>query len=75
MLDVLKDPRNVVRATMSSVGFGFSPATGHALMELVMHNACNFADLSTLRLARFGGMAPDWATRRGWVPPVPALQA
>jgi sarcosine oxidase subunit beta len=75
VLDVLEDPANVIAATMSSVGFGLSPATGHALMELVMHGACNFADLSTLRLARFAGLAPDWRQRCGWVPPAPVLQA
>jgi len=72
VLDVLDDPANVVAATMSSVGFGLSPATGHALMELVLHGACNFTDLSTLRLARFAGLDPDWREQRGWVPPAPA---
>ena len=50
VLDALDEPSNVIAATMSSVGFGLSPAAGHALAELVQHGACNFADLSTLRL-------------------------
>jgi sarcosine oxidase subunit beta len=69
VLDVLRDPENVIAATMSSVGFGLSPASGHALAELVMHGACNFADLSTLRLDRFADLRADWQTRRGWLPP------
>jgi sarcosine oxidase subunit beta len=74
VLDVLEDPSNVIAATMSSVGFGLSPASGHALMELVMHGNCNFADLSTLRLSRFAGLAPDWQARLGWLP-APAMFA
>jgi sarcosine oxidase, subunit beta len=30
--------------------------------------ACSFADLSTLQLSRFAGLAPDWMEQRGWVP-------
>jgi sarcosine oxidase subunit beta len=68
VLDVLKDPENVVAATMSSVGFGLSPAAGRALSELVMHGACNFTDLSTVRLDRFRDLPADWQERRGWLP-------
>ena len=66
VIDRLSDPANVTVATLSSIGFGLSPATGHAVQQLVMHGACQFADLSTLRLSRFAGLEPDWAAARGW---------
>jgi len=68
VLERLSDPDNVVIATMSSVGFGLSPATGRALAQLVTQGACDFADLSQLTLSRFGNLPPDWRARRGWVP-------
>lgn len=68
VLERLADPDNVVIATMSSVGFGLSPASGRALAQLVTEGACDFADLSQLRLARFGNLPTDWRERRGWVP-------
>ena len=68
VIERLSDPGNVVVATMSSVGFGLSPASGHAIRDLVLDGACGFADLSTLRLSRFDGLDPDWAARRGWAP-------
>ncbi len=69
VLDRLDDPANVTVATMSSVGFGLSPASGHAISELVMHGECRFADLSALKLARFGNLPADWRARNGWVEP------
>jgi sarcosine oxidase subunit beta len=39
---------NVVVATPSSVGFGLSPARGHAIRDLVIDGACSFADISTM---------------------------
>lgn len=68
VLDRLASPDNVVIATMSSVGFGLSPAAGRAVSELVLHGRCQFADLSPLRLARFAETPPDWRERQGWVP-------
>ena len=68
VLERLSDPDNVVIATMSSVGFGLSPATGRALAQLVTEGACDFADLSQLKLSRFGNLPADWRARRGWVP-------
>ena len=53
-------------ASMSSVGFGLSPATGHALRELVLQGQCDFADLSQLKLSRFGNLPLDWRSRQGW---------
>jgi sarcosine oxidase subunit beta len=54
---------------MSSVGFGLSPASGHAIAEIVTQGRCTFADLSTFRLSRFGNLAPGWRERKGWLPP------
>ena len=68
ILDRLRDPSNVVLATMSSVGFGLSPASGKAISELVLHGQCRFADLTALRLNRFAETPPDWRTRLGWLP-------
>jgi sarcosine oxidase, subunit beta len=64
----LSDPDNVVIATMSSVGFGLSPATGRAIMELVRDGACTFTDLSALHLRRFDTLPADWRTQMGWLP-------
>jgi sarcosine oxidase subunit beta len=68
IIDRLADPSNVVLATLSSIGFGLSPATGHAVQELVTDGECHFADLSTLRLSRFDALPGGWAADRGWVP-------
>lgn len=68
VLERLSDPGNVVIATMSSVGFGLSPASGRAIAQLVTQGQCDFADLSQLRLDRFGNLPTDWRVRRGWVP-------
>ena len=48
------------------LGFGLSPASGHAIQQLVTDGACSFADLSTLRLSRFAHLEPDWAALQGW---------
>jgi sarcosine oxidase subunit beta len=66
ILDRLEDPANVVVASMSSVGFGLSPATGRALAQLVLQGRCDFADLSQLKLSRFGNLPLDWRSRQGW---------
>lgn len=68
VLDCLTDPDNVVVATMSSVGFGLSPASGHAVADLVRDGACSFADLSSMRLDRFANYPRDWRDARGWLP-------
>jgi sarcosine oxidase subunit beta len=72
VIDRLDDPCNVTVATMSSVGFGLSPASGHAIAQLVTRGACDFADLRSLRLARFRNLPRDWRERKGWLPPAPA---
>ncbi len=63
---VLDRVGNVTVATMSGVGFGLSPASGHAVRDLVVDGACSFADIAKLGLARFAGLEPDWRERRGW---------
>jgi sarcosine oxidase subunit beta len=66
VIDRLSDPGNVVVATMSSVGFGLSPASGHAIADLVQHGRCSFADIGSFALSRFDGLAPDWRRQKGW---------
>jgi sarcosine oxidase subunit beta len=68
VIDRLPGHGNVVVATMSSVGFGLSPASGRAIMELMLHDKCSFADLAPFRLDRFAGIAKDWRAERGWLP-------
>jgi len=69
VLDRLENPANMVVATMSSVGFGLSPATGHAVRDLVLDGRCSFADLGKLKLSRFENIRDDWLEQRGWLPP------
>ncbi len=59
---------NVVIATMSSVGFGLSPASGRAIRDLALEGRCSFADISSLRLDRFSALSPEWRAERGWTP-------
>jgi sarcosine oxidase, subunit beta len=68
VIERLCDPDNVVLATMSSVGFGLSPASGRAIAELVQHGRCLFADLTQLGTARFGNLPKNWRQLNGWVP-------
>lgn len=69
VLDRPANPGNLTIATMSSVGFGLSPATGHAIRDLVTHGHCTFTDLSKLTLARFATTPPDWRHHQGWHTP------
>lgn len=69
VIDRLSTASNAVVATMSSVGFGLSPASGHAIAQIVTNGRCSFADLSTFRLSRFGNLAPRWREEKGWLPP------
>lgn len=57
---------NVTVATLSSIGFGLSPASGHAIRDIVRDGDCGFADLSSFRLSRFDRLEPDWINRQGW---------
>ena len=66
VIDRLTSPDNVVVATMSGVGFGLSPASGHAIAGLVLEGRCTFADISKLGIGRFAGLSPDWRAERGW---------
>ncbi len=67
VLDRLDDPGNLTVATMSGVGFGLSPATGHAIRDLVLDGRCSFADLANLSIKRFEGLPEDWREAAGWV--------
>jgi sarcosine oxidase subunit beta len=75
VIDRLTSPDNTVVCTMSGVGFGLSPATGHAIHDLVIDGACSFADISKLGIGRFKDLPADWREARGWVPPAEALVA
>jgi sarcosine oxidase subunit beta len=66
ILDRPKDPGNVTVATMSGVGFGLSPASGHAIRDLVLDGVCSFADIGKLGLMRFRDLPADWREQRGW---------
>jgi len=68
VIDRMTDPENVVVATMSGVGFGLSPASGHAVRDLVIDGHCTFTDIAKLSLSRFAGIAPDWRAAAGWLP-------
>ena len=59
---------NVTIATLSSVGFGLSPASGHAIRDLVIDGRCGFADLSSFSLSRFAALEADWRHMQGWLP-------
>jgi len=66
VIDRLASRENVVVATLSSVGFGLSPASGRAIRDLVIDGACGFADIASLKLARFAELEPDWRQIQGW---------
>ena len=66
IIDWLNHPANVTVATLSGVGFGLSPASGHAIRDLVVDGTCSFAEISKLGLARFAALEIDWRERRGW---------
>jgi sarcosine oxidase subunit beta len=72
VIERLGAPDNLVVATMSSVGFGLSPASGHAVRDLVVDGRCSFADLSKLSLSRFAGLPSDWRSRQNWLSPAAA---
>ena len=59
---------NLTIATLSSVGFGLSPAVGRAIRDLVISGSCGFADLSSLTLSRFAALEPGWPALQGWLP-------
>jgi sarcosine oxidase subunit beta len=75
VIERMQNPSNLTIATMSGVGFGLSPATGHAIADLVTTGACSFADISKLGLDRFKGLPADWRETRGWLPPLEAVAA
>ena len=68
IIDRVEHLENLTIATLSSLGFGLSPATGRAIRDLVVAGSCSFADLSTFKLSRFAALESDWQTRQGWLP-------
>ena len=70
VIDRPEMPGNMIVATLSSIGFGLSPATGHAIAEMITQGQCSFADLSSFSLSRFRELEPDWASLQGWREPV-----
>jgi sarcosine oxidase subunit beta len=66
VIDRLSTHENVIVATMSGVGFGLSPATGHAIRDLIIDGECSFADISSFGLSRFAMLEPDWRELQGW---------
>lgn len=68
VIDHAPGVENAIVATLSSVGFGLSPASGRAIRDLVVERRCTFADISTFRLDRFAQLEPDWRERLGWLP-------
>ncbi len=68
IIERLTSPDNLVVASMSGVGFGLSPASGHAIRDLVLDGACSFADIDILGLSRFANLEADWREQRGWLP-------
>jgi sarcosine oxidase subunit beta len=68
IIERLVEPDNLTVCTMSSVGFGLSPATGHAIRDLVVDGSCSFADVEKYKLSRFADLPEDWAVHQGWTP-------
>lgn len=66
IIDRLDYPGNITVCSMSGVGFGLSPASGHAIRDLVVDGHVSFAEISKLGLARFAHLEPDWRETRGW---------
>jgi sarcosine oxidase, subunit beta len=73
VIDRVPGIANALVATMSSVGFGLSPASGRAIAELVLHGKCGFADLTSFRFGRFAGLSAEWREQCGWLPLPAAL--
>jgi sarcosine oxidase subunit beta len=74
VIDRPSDPGNVTVCTMSGVGFGLSPASGHAIRDLVIDGSCSFTDIVKLGLDRFRNLPVDWRERQGWVTPTMATE-
>jgi glycine/D-amino acid oxidase-like deaminating enzyme len=66
IIERLAAPSNLTLCTMSSVGFGLSPATGHAIRDLVVDGACSFADIAKYSLSRFADTPAGWRAEKGW---------
>ena len=67
IVDRVGNPENMVVATLSSHGFGLSPATGKAIRDLVVDGASSLVP-DGLKLDRFASHSDGWRERYGWVP-------
>ena len=67
VIERFASPSNLVAATMSGVGFGLSPASGHAIADLVLEGRCSFTEIGKLGLGRFADLPSDWREQRGWM--------
>ena len=72
VIERFSSPSNLVAATMSGVGFGLSPASGHAIADLVLEGRCSFTEIGKLGLGRFADLPSDWREQRGWMAISPA---
>ena len=68
VIERLDNPSNFIIATMSSVGFGLSPAVGRAVSELAISGEVSFTDISELSMSRFSDVGPNWREEQGWIP-------
>jgi sarcosine oxidase subunit beta len=68
VIERMDSPSNFIIATMSSVGFGLSPAVGRAVSELATRGEVSFTDISALNVGRFRDEPPDWRELKGWIP-------
>ena len=68
VIERLDNPSNFIIATMSSVGFGLSPAVGRAVSELAISGEVGFTDISELSMSRFADVGPNWREEQGWIP-------
>lgn len=68
VIERLDNPSNFIIATMSSVGFGLSPAVGRAVSELAISGEVSFTDISELSMSRFADVGPNWREEQGWIP-------
>ncbi len=67
IIDRTADPENMVVATVSSHGFGLSPATGKVIRDLVVTGGSPLLP-DGLKLERFAAFSEGWRERYGWTP-------
>ena len=70
VIERMTSPDNLVIATLSSIGFGLSPATGHAVRDLVIDGVMRLRRPEQLQPVAFRRLEPDWIDLQGWRPPI-----